>query len=309
MFASLKYLTANRTFYRLVHFNKTRFHIFSFRRSIGQDTEIALDCDGAGPAVFLLHGVGGHRGQWTYPLTALSEKCATFAWDARGYGDTLGPQVNSMQDFADDFLRTLDSLKLNKVIAVGHSMGGRILMEVCALNPDRLVGMVLSGSQASYLAHLNDAQRLEYASSRETLFVNGAVSEDSARHLAQQVLPAAVEATVINRLSADFMRLNRQGYLDALRASAGWDRSDILSQLKMPVAVLGGALDTVCPPAECVRIAELVGQGPAVILDGIGHMAQIEAPQLVTKHLDDFISAHAHLSDAIDTQNLSGDTK
>jgi pimeloyl-ACP methyl ester carboxylesterase len=214
-----------------------------------------------------------------------------------------------MQDFSDDFLRVLDSLKLDRVIGVGHSMGGRILMEVCALNPDRLAGLVLSGSQASYLAHLDDAQRQEYVSSRETMFVNGKVSTKMAYRVAQQVLPAEAEAAVVERLVVDFMRLNRQGYFDALRASAGWDRSDILSKLKIPVAVLGGALDTVCPPSECARIADFVGQGPAVILDGIGHMAQIEAPQLVTKYLDDFISAHAHLPSSIDTQVLFGETQ
>lgn len=241
-------------------------------------------------------------------MEALSAEFACFAWDARGYGDSHGPRVSSMRDFAEDLMRVLDSLKLDRVIAVGHSMGGRILMEACALMPDRLGAIVLSGAQASFLAHLDEAQRRYYVAIREDIFTGNEVLPEAARRVAQQVLtPDASDAT-IDRLVADFGRLNRDGYLAALNASAGWDRSDVLSGLKMPVAVMGGALDTVCPPAECERIAGLLGQGPASILDGIGHMPQIEAPETVTTYLLDFIGEHAHLASRINTQTLAGDT-
>nr|WP_280949440.1 alpha/beta hydrolase [Hoeflea sp. IMCC20628] len=256
----------------------------------------------------MLHGIGGHRGQWTAQVEALSMEFATFAWDARGYGQSHGPQVTSMRDFAEDLLRVFDSLELDRVIAVGHSMGGRILMEVCALMPDRLGAVVLSGAQASFLAHLDAAQRRDYVTSRQSLFVDGEVWPDAARRVAHQVLPADATEAMIARLVSDFERLDREGYLAALNASAGWDRSDILSGLKMPLAVMGGVLDTVCPPAECNRIAGLVGQGPATILDGIGHMPQIEAPETVTEYLSGFIKDHAHLASRIDTQALAGDT-
>lgn len=241
-------------------------------------------------------------------MEALSTEFATFAWDARGYGQSHGPQVTSMRDFAEDLLRVLDSLELDRVIAVGHSMGGRILMEVCALNPDRLGAIVLSGAQASFLTHLDAAQRHDYVLSRQSLFVDGEVSPEAARRVARQVLPQDATDAMIARLVSDFGHLGRDGYLAALYASAGWDRSDILSGLKMPVAVMGGALDTVCPPAECNRIAGLVRQGPATILDGIGHMPQIEAPGRVTEYLSGFIKKHAHLASRIDTQALAGET-
>lgn len=278
--------------------------IHVIHRTVEPHSNIALSCSGAGPAVFLLHGIGGHRGQWAAQLDALSQGCAVFAWDARGYGDSHGPDVKSMRDFADDLVRVLDSLKLERVIAIGHSMGGRILMEVCAQQPGRLAAMVLSGAQASHLAHLDAAGRDHYVTSRESLFENGAMSLQAARRVAQQVLPPEAPEALTDRLVADFGRLNRRGYLAALKASLGWDRSDVLNALKMPVAVIGGALDTVCPPSECARIADLVGQGPATILDGIGHMPQLEAPDVITDYLRGFVTAHAHLASQTDTKAL-----
>jgi len=212
-----------------------------------------------------------------------------------------------MRDFADDLVRVLDSLNLERVIAIGHSMGGRILMEVCAHQPDRLAAVVLSGAQASHLAHLDAAGRDHYVTSRESLFENGAMSLQAARRVVQQVLPPGASEALTDRLVADFARLNRQGYLAALKASLGWDRSDVLKGLKMPVAVMGGALDNVCPPSECARIADLVGQGPATILEGIGHMPQLEAPELITDYLRGFVTVHAHLASRTDTRTLNGE--
>lgn len=239
---------------------------------------------------------------------SLANKCSVFAWDARGYGDSIGPPVQTMGDFADDLERVLDSLQLDRVIAVGHSMGGRILMEFVARAPDRVAAMVLSGAQASYLSHMTNADRQTYVSSRKAIFDNGVVPPAKAREVAKQVLPDTVDTAVLDQLVLDFQKLNSAGYLDALAASAGWDRSEVLLGLTMPIAVLGGALDTICPPEECQRIAELIGQGPATILADIGHMPQIEAPKVVTEILRDFINRHGHLASQIDTQTLLAGT-
>lgn len=274
----------------------------TIRCNVAPDTDITLEVDGNGPAVFLLHGIGGNRGQWFAQQQTLARQHAVFAWDARGYGDSLGPRVLSMRDFAQDFVRLLDRLELDRVIAVGHSMGGRILLEICDLAPDRLAAMALSGTQASYLTHMNAADRQNYVSARKSLFDDaGNVTEEKARIVARQVLPDHVLRQVQDSFVRDLQQLNKAGYLAAIAASVGWDRNDLLEKLGMPVCVFGGALDTVCPPDECRRIAGLIGQGPATILDNVGHMGQLEAPQATTEILAGFIAQHAHLADTIDT--------
>lgn len=278
--------------------------IHTLRKNIGQQVEIALDCAGSGAAVLLLHGVGGRRSQWTRQIRALSDQAAILAWDARGYGDSVGPSVVSMGDFADDLLRTLDALGLEKVLVVGHSMGGRIAMEAASRAPQRFAGVVLSGAQASYLAHMSDDERATYVASRRALFSDGAVPEDQAHAVAAQVLPSTASDASRAEVATDLAALRPEGYLAALAASAGWDRSSSLPNFEMPVTVLGGALDRICPPEECERIATLVGQGPAKILEGVGHMPHIEAPDQITALLRDFLTRHAPGASQIDTTLL-----
>jgi pimeloyl-ACP methyl ester carboxylesterase len=207
-----------------------------------------------------------------------------------------------MADLADDLRRLLDRLGLDRVLAAGHSMGGRILLELAATTPDRIAAMVLSGAQSAYLAHMSDAESADYVARRRAMFEGGSVA--TARALAQSVMAPGAPSEAIDRLTRDFTLLNCDGYLAAIEASISWDRDGELSDLTMPVTVIGGALDGICPPEECHRIAARIGQGPAVILDGVGHMAQIEAPDRVTGILADFARRHGALASPIDTKDI-----
>jgi len=269
---------------------------------------LAVEAAGAGPAVVLLHGIGGHRGQWRQQLRALSDRFGVIAWDARNYGDSHGPRVERFEAFAGDLFALLDALGLGRVIAVGHSMGGRILIEAALARPGRFAGLVLSGAQPAYLEHMTPEGRAAYVEKRTGMFAGGVVRPETAARVAAEVLPPDAPEALRAELAAGFARLRPEGYLAALEASAGWSRVAGLGRLRMPVAVLGGALDTVCPPAECHRLAAALGQGPATILEGVGHMAQIEAPEAVTSFVRAFAADHGAGADRFDAGLLEART-
>ncbi len=279
--------------------------IRTLQTQISPDVRLSLRAAGAGPALILLHGIGGHAGQWTAQLQALSDRCGVLAWTARGYGASTGPRVRDMGDFIDDLARLLDVLGLDRVLAAGHSMGGRILLELAATRPDRIAAMVLSGAQSAYLAHMSAAEADSYVAKRRAIFEEGGIGAAEARALAASVMSADASPLALDRLTDDFTALNRDGYLAAIEASMGWDREAVLSDLKMPVTVIGGALDAICPPEECHRVAARIGGKPAQILAGVGHMAQIEAPDEVTAILADLVRRHGALASVLDTAGIA----
>lgn len=184
--------------------------------------------------MLFLHGIGGHSGQWHPVARGLATESATLCWDARNYGNSHGPTVETMGDFADDLLALLDLLGLEKVIAVGHSMGGRILIETACRAPDRFAGLVLSGAQSAHLAHMTPEGRADYLDQRRAMFRGDIVPPDMARKVADGVLADTAPEAVRAALAADFQALRRDGYLDALAASIGWDRRADLPRLTMP---------------------------------------------------------------------------
>lgn len=264
--------------------------------ALSDQTALNVEIRGSGPAVFFLHGIGGRARQWRGVAERLSTPACTMLWDARGYGDSTGPGASVFSDFAADLFAILDSLDVERVLGVGHSMGGRILIEAAVRRPDRFGALFLSGAPATYLSHLTPPQRDGYVAKRLAMFDQGAVAAPKALEVAREVLPEGASEELAEELAADFKALRHDGYGAALGASAGWDRSEDLGALDMPCEVLGGALDRICPPSSVQALAESIGAEKVTVLDGLGHMAQLEAPDHVAALVSDFIARNGHLA-------------
>jgi pimeloyl-ACP methyl ester carboxylesterase len=254
--------------------------ITSFRVPVAPGRRLAVDLAGQGPPVLLLHGIGGGRSQWAPLIRALAGRYSLIAWDARGYGDSDGPPVESFAEFASDLFALMDALGLGRAAAVGHSMGGRILLEACAVgDPKRFTGVVLSGAQARYLQHMTPAERAGYVEARRGLFDGDRVRADKVDAIVDGLLHPRAGAEARARMRDSLSALRRDGYLAALAASAAMDRSAVLPTLAMPVRVVAGDSDAVCPAEVTREIAAAIGQGPPVLLDRVGHMPVLEAPE------------------------------
>src|SRR3546814_11884703 len=65
--------------------------------------------------------------------------------DTAGHGGTLGlpTSAQSMQSYAELLGRVLDHLGVSKAVLVGHSMGGRLVAELAARQPERAIAVIL----------------------------------------------------------------------------------------------------------------------------------------------------------------------
>lgn len=272
--------------------------------SISTGAGIACELRGSGPTILLLHGIGGNRGQWTPQALSLARQFTVLTCDTRGYGDSYGPTATQFSEFSDDVIALLDALGLQSVLGVGHSMGGRILIEAAIRAPERFGALVLSGAQPAYLEHMSAEERAAYVAKRMALFEGPSITVEAAAKIAREVLAPTASAEALNRMTADFMALRREGYLAALKASAGWDRRAQLAELTMPVEIIGGALDPICPVPQTQELADAIGQGDATLLDDVGHMAQVEASERVTSLISSFATRHAHRASRADAETL-----
>jgi pimeloyl-ACP methyl ester carboxylesterase len=111
---------------------------------------IAYLVAGKGEPVVLIHGLYSSAGiNWQLPGTVklLAEHYQVIALDLRGHGrsgkpkeeDAYGPQM------AEDVIRLMDHLKIEKAHIVGYSLGGIIALKVIADHPDRVLSGTLGG--------------------------------------------------------------------------------------------------------------------------------------------------------------------
>ena len=107
--------------------------------------EISFDKQGKGsPAIVFVHGWSNNRSVWDEQMDHFSKKYKVIAIDLGGHGQS-GDDRNAwtMSSFGEDVIAVINHLKLKKVILVGFSMGGPVVIEAAKKAPEKIAGLVL----------------------------------------------------------------------------------------------------------------------------------------------------------------------
>jgi pimeloyl-ACP methyl ester carboxylesterase len=108
-------------------------------------THVLFSGSESGTPVLFLHGNASSASYWEEIMLSLPAGLRGVAPDLRGYGDTEDKLIDATrgaEDWVDDILSLLDTLKIEKAHVIGHSMGGTLVFNLVAAAPKR----VLSGT-------------------------------------------------------------------------------------------------------------------------------------------------------------------
>jgi pimeloyl-ACP methyl ester carboxylesterase len=167
----------------------------------------------------------------------------------------------------------------------GHSMGGRVALEVVARAPERVSRLALLDSGYEAIAP-GDAGERERAgrhrlldiAQREGMLV---MARDWARGM---VHPARLaDAALMERIHSMIARATAEQFAAQIRALlARPDRTELLGTLRVPTLVLCGHEDSWSPIARHQEMARLVTGSKLVDVPDCGHMSTMERPESVT---------------------------
>jgi len=110
--------------------------------------EIAVRRAGAGPPLLLVHGIPTSSRLWDGVGAELAADCDVVAFDMLGYGESDKPAERDVSMAAQARLvpPLLEALGLERVVLVGHDLGGAVAQRVAVEAPDRVTGLVLIDS-------------------------------------------------------------------------------------------------------------------------------------------------------------------
>src|SRR5215213_7879284 len=97
--------------------------------------------------VVLVHGIGEHSGRYAHVIDALNRAgWSVFAYDQRGHGRSPGVRgvLPHPEALLDDLARVLDGIHANKLVLLGHSMGGAVAARFVAEERRKVDALVLS---------------------------------------------------------------------------------------------------------------------------------------------------------------------
>lgn len=114
--------------------------------------ELAVrDLGSGGVPLILLHGYLGGYDDWQFVHERLAEDRRVLAYDHRGFArssNTGRSQPYSMDLLAQDLLRLVDRLGIERFDLVGHSMGGGVALRTVLAHPERVRSLVLVDTAA-----------------------------------------------------------------------------------------------------------------------------------------------------------------
>ena len=168
----------------------------------------------------------------------------------------------------------------------GHSMGGRVALEVLRLAPERVLRLGLLGT--GFRAKEAGAAGEEEVKKRQVLL--DIARDQGIRHMAltwvqSMVAPSRLsDAALIEDIAQMFERKSEDVFKRQIKALLERpDASDVLAQVHVPTLVMAGEFDAWASPQQHQQIADLVPARPTVeVVVGAGHMMMMEKPEAVT---------------------------
>jgi esterase len=98
---------------------------------------------GEGSPFVILHGLYGMSDNWMSVVRKLKGEYRFIMPDLRNHGRSEFSQDHSYEAMVNDLLELLDTLKLDKVILLGHSMGGKVAMRFALKYPERITKLIV----------------------------------------------------------------------------------------------------------------------------------------------------------------------
>jgi 3-oxoadipate enol-lactonase len=166
---------------------------------------------------------------------------------------------------------------------VGLSMGGRIARNFALAHPDRVLTLTLANTSPGFDA-LSSEEVERFVEERR----------DRTAGSLRQLLGSRAPAGAHEALAASFARLRRESYLKTLAASVSQDRAAPLERIAAPTLVVTGDEDRVYPQELALRMARRIPGAELLVLEGCGHLSNLEQPAVFNAALLDFISRRSH---------------
>ena len=247
-----------------------------------------------GVPVLVLHGLFGSLSNWGWHCKQLAQQYAVYGVDLRNHGDSPHSDQLDYQVMAEDVRQLIVRLGLESCCIVGHSMGGKVAMQLALSFPDLIEKLVIVDiAPVSYPedadGHMNvlaamDAVKLGEIKSRTQAEVT---IED---YIPQEVTRKFLLTNLVRNKEGSFeWRLDK----GSIRKNYANLRAELIATMSFlkPVLFIKGSLSPYIKPEHEAQIKELFPAASVKLLMDAGHWLHAEKPQALQKILLKFLSS------------------
>lgn len=242
------------------------------------------------PAVVLIHGLFGDKDNLKALARDLQQDYFCIMVDARNHGDSPHCSSMSYAEMAADVRATCDQLSLQRFAVVGHSMGGKIAMQLAMDNPQRVRCAVFADiAPANYSGTHNDI--LEALKNIDLDNINSRSDADKA--LARTIDTDGVRQFLLKNLrktdNGYQWRLNLDGLIDNYDSLAG-NVSD--GHYSGAVLFIKGGNSDYLTEQHRDAINQRFSNVDIKVINGCGHWLHAEKPRIFNRLVSEFLASN-----------------
>lgn len=247
----------------------------------------------AGEPLLILHGLLGSLGNWGWQSRQLASDFAVTGLDLRNHG--ASPHAASMgyADMAEDVLEFMDDHKIEHCHLLGHSMGGKVAMQLALSEPDRIERLVVA-----------DIAPVTYKGEHDSIFA-GLLAIDlgkiKSRNEADAVLVEYEDDELVRQFLLTNLLRNADGEfywrvnLPTLQSNYARlrDAPSAEGPFKGSVLFVKGALSNYITEKHRDAILARFPNATTKVIMHTGHWLHAEKPQTFYRIVHDFLTAPA----------------
>jgi abhydrolase domain-containing protein 6 len=279
-----QYRIATRAASRLLGFTESAFEVDYVR--------VPFLARGWGVPVVLVHGFGGDKESWLLMAARMARNHATIIPDLPGFGaaGAIQPERASAKAQSEVLVRLLDKLGYARAHLVGNSMGGGIALRFAKDHPERATSITLIGSVGPVVERSEVLRAIDRG--ENPLVLNDVGDLDRLLSLVSEKMPTFPRT--MRRYIAEDRLARREAQLSLF---GGWNEpkegdgiSPDLESVHTPALVIHGARDRVIDVSTGRALAARLPNARLEVMEGIGHVPQMEAPGAVARMVEEFVS-------------------
>jgi len=225
------------------------------------------------PNLVLVRGWMCDQSYWDEQVPVLAEAFGVVTVDLAGHG---GSGVNraswTIASLGDDVAAVIEKVGLDQVIVVGHSMGGRVALDVARKLPGTVVGIIAVDTFKDVSAELPPEQVEQFISGFEQDFPNACDG------FVRSMFVANTEAVIVDEVASDMCSGPGEIGAALIRAYGAFDLREGFAQAGVPIR----AINCDKSPTNVEANRELA-DFDVTLLEGYGHFLMQEAPEELSR--------------------------
>lgn len=229
------------------------------------------------PPLLILHGLLGSSDNWQTLGKRYQESFEVHLIDARNHGRSPHHSEHNYAAMANDVLRYLDDRQLNKVRLMGHSMGGKTVLQLLNQAPERLERIAVADMAArAYPPHHQPIFDALTSIELQALSTREAAEE--------QLMQALKDPGIVAFLMKGLYRKKEGGFdwranLPVLQAHLGQILQSIPLEINtIPTLVVYGTNSQYVSPSDLTAFDQACLQLEVAPISGAGHWLHAESP-------------------------------